>query len=55
MIFFIKFISHIHENTMIIIETDDKDKMIESLKNIDCEIKDIRKYGRAYLIFLKRI
>ena len=45
----------LHENTMIIIETDDKDKMIESLKNIDCEIKDIRKYGRAYLIFLKRI
>ena len=45
----------LHENTMIIIETDDKDKMIESLKNIDCEINDIRKYGRAYLIFLKRI
>jgi len=45
----------LHENTMVIIETDDKDKMIESLKNIDCEIKDIRKYGRAYLIFLKRI
>ena len=22
---------------------------------INCEVKDIRKYGRAYLIFLKRV
>ena len=43
------------EDSIIIIETDDKDRMIEKLENVNCEIKDIRKYGRAYLIFLKRI
>ena len=43
------------DNTMIIIETDDSDRILENLKNINCEIKDIRKYGRAYLIFLRRI
>ena len=43
------------ENAIIIIETDDSDRILEDLKNINCEIKDVRKYGRAYLIFLKRI
>ncbi len=45
----------LQENAMIIIETDDRDRILENLKNINCEIKDIRKYGRAYLIFLRRI
>ena len=43
------------ENAMMIIETDDGDRVLKSLENINCEIKDIRKYGRVYLIFLKRI
>ena len=43
------------DNTMIIIETDDSDRILENLQNINCEIKDVRKYGRAYLIFLKRV
>lgn len=43
------------ENAIIIIETDDSNRILEDLKNINCEIKDVRKYGRAYLIFLKRI
>ena len=43
------------ENATMIIETDDSDKIIANLKKMDCEIEDIRKYGRAYLIFLKRI
>ncbi len=43
------------ENTIIIIETDDNDRILESLKNINCKIEDVRKYGRAYLIFLRRI
>lgn len=43
------------QNAMIIIETDNSKKVIEDLENINCEIKDIRKYGRAYLIFLKGI
>ena len=45
----------LQENAMIIIETDDRDRILENLKNINCEIKDIPKYGRAYLIFLRRI
>ena len=45
----------IQKNGIIIIETDNKDMVIKELENMDCEIQDIRKYGRAYLIFLKRI
>ena len=43
------------DNTMIIIETDDSNRILENLKNINCEIKDVRKYGRAYLIFLRGV
>ena len=43
------------ENTIVIIETDDSKRLLEKLKNINCEVKDIRKYGRAYLIFLKGV
>ena len=43
------------ENAMIIIETDDNSRILKDLESINCEIKDVRKYGRAYLIFLKRI
>lgn len=43
------------EESIIIIETDDRDRIIENLKDRNCEIIDIRKYGRAYLIFLQRI
>lgn len=37
---------------IIIIETDEKQREIESLKQLNVEIFDIRKYGRANLIFL---
>ena len=43
------------ENSVMIIETDDSNRILEDLQSINCEITDIRKYGRAYLIFLKRI
>ena len=45
----------LNQNAIMIIETDDNNKILENLKYTDCEIKDIRKYGRAYFIFLKRI
>ena len=45
----------LNQNAMIIIETDDNNRILENLKSINCEINNIRKYGRAYLIFLKRI
>ena len=43
----------IKEESMIIIETDIKDELMEQLENLNCNIYDIRKYGRAYIIFLK--
>ena len=43
------------ENAMIIIETDDNNRILKDLESINCEIKDVRKYGRAYLIFLKMV
>ena len=42
-------------NAMIIIETDDNNRILKDLESINCEIKDVRKYGRAYLIFLKMV
>lgn len=43
----------VDENSIIIIETDDEEKILEDLKKIGVEITDKRKYGRAVLIFLK--
>lgn len=43
----------INEESKIIIETDDEERLLENLKNIEIEIIDKRKYGRAVLIFLK--
>lgn len=43
----------INEESKIIIETDDEERLLKKLKNIEIEITDKRKYGRAVLIFLK--
>ena len=43
----------IHENTKIIIETDDEQKVLKQLEQLNVEIIDKRKYGRAILIFLR--
>lgn len=40
-------------NSIFIIETD-KEKLIEEVQNLPVEIIDNRRYGRAYLIFLKK-
>ena len=37
---------------IIIIETDDKERDINNLKEMNVDIYDVRKYGRANLIFL---
>lgn len=37
---------------LIILETDDKEKVIKNLDTQLVEIKDIKKYGRVYLLFL---
>ena len=40
-------------DSIIIIETDQKEEIKEQLENIDIDIIDERKYGRANLIFLQ--
>lgn len=42
----------IDEDSKIIIETDNEEKILQQLEQINVEITDKRKYGRAILIFL---
>ncbi len=44
----------IDENSLIIIETDNENKIVKQLKSINVEIIDTRKYGRVKLIFLSQ-
>lgn len=50
----ILFLNLLKDEGIIIIETDEKERELKSLTQIEVEIFDIRKYGRANLIFLKR-
>ena len=50
----ILFLNLLKKDGVIIIETDEKERELKSLTQIEAEIFDIRKYGRANLIFLKR-
>ena len=43
----------VKDTSIIIIETDDKNKIIEEIEKLAVDIIDIRKYGRAEIIFLK--
>lgn len=38
---------------IIILETDEEERELEELKNINLEVYDVRKYGRVKLIFLR--
>lgn len=42
----------LNKDGIIIIETDEKERELNNLKEINVEIYDCRKYGRANLIFL---
>lgn len=42
----------LNTNGIIIIETDEKEREMKNLKEMNVEIYDCRKYGRANLIFL---
>jgi len=44
----------IKEDSIIIIETDQKDKIVKEIEKLQVEITDIRKYGRACLMFLNK-
>ena len=43
----------VKDDSTIIIETDDEQRILNNLKEMKVEITDKRKYGRAILIFLK--
>lgn len=43
------------EAGLIILETDEKDRILKQIDKLKIEIIDQRKYGRAYLIFLKEV
>ena len=44
----------LNEDGLIIIETDDKEKIISNLNTELIKIKDIKRYGRVYLLFLNQ-
>ena len=44
------------EDTLLIVETDEEERIINQMEKIKgIEIADKRKYGRAYILFLKKI
>ena len=43
----------VNDNSKIIIETDDEEKILKELNKMQVEVIDKRKYGRATIIFLK--
>ncbi len=46
-------LSLLDKNGIIIAETDEPDRLLKNIENLKVEIIDKRKYGRAYLFFLK--
>ena len=42
------------EDSLIIIETDQEEKVVKQLQQLQVEITDKRKYGRIHLIFLSQ-
>ena len=46
---------YINKDTVIIVETDEKERILQDIKNVNVKIIDQRKYGRANIIFLKRL
>lgn len=50
----IKELELLNENGIIILETDDKERILKNIDDEYFEINDVRKYGRVTLIFLNR-
>ena len=42
------------EDGLIIVETDEEKRDLEKLEKMQVKVNDLRKYGRACLIFLSR-
>lgn len=45
----------IKEDSIIIIETDEEERIIKQIEKLNIEIVNQRKYGRAHLIFIKKV
>ena len=43
------------DDGLIILETDEQDRILKQIDKLKIEVIDQRKYGRAYLIFLKKL
>ena len=43
------------EKSLVIVETDEEERVVEQIDELEIEITDIRKYGRVHLIFLNKI
>lgn len=43
----------LNEGGIIVVETDEKERINKELKTLEIEPYDIRKYGRVYLIFIR--
>ena len=43
----------VNDETIMIIETDDEERIIREIEKIDVKITDIRVYGRVHMIFIK--
>ena len=44
----------LNDDAKLILETDNQDRILKEIENIQLDIRDVRKYGRVSLIFLKR-
>ena len=48
--------NNLTQETIIIAETDEKLRVLKQIEEIDrIEVEDERKYGRAYILFLKKM
>ena len=47
-------LKYVTKDTLIIVETDEVERILEEIKKLKIEIIDRRKYGRANIIFLKK-
>ena len=47
--------NNLNEDGLIILETDEKDRILNQIDKLKIEVIDQRKYGRAHLIFLKEL
>ena len=44
----------LNDDAILILETDNQDRILKEIEKIQLDVRDVRKYGRVSLIFLKR-